>query len=539
MAISMPDRNHVAALITTFNQTSQSLQGWQDKITTATVALVEHAHALHDAEVAAALAATPVPSVVATGKPVNTALTAAGIDSLAALHQALDQTPAVAGLSLPTCRKLTTMVNEQAAAIAATTPLTVDFTAQRDLSLALVRTAIAWPVLQATQKTIAALASDESALGLTIAALPVGRLNTLGWLFIGTARKQQAVTAAIQLDQAVPQFEAAANAALADITAAAPLTDEAVMAAFTKDAASFYALFEDIGLAGTEPAAVSLNPFAPLAETDSAATDGPDAFIVMMNRVAGIDFHSSLLTAHLRGWQAFGVRYALAQRRILLGDEMGLGKTLEALGVITARLAQGDTHALVVAPIGVLANWQREVAKHTMLTAYLIHGDQRTVRMADWRRNGGVALINYEQLWRLPTSTFTALDVLVADEAQALTNPRAKRTQAVTTLAKHATTVMYMTGTPIQNQLSDMLNLIRPLQPDLCATLEAGSQFYEETAFKRLIAPVYLRRNRDDVLKELPPIEQQNVWLGMSARERAGYVSAVQNADFMAMRQAG
>lgn len=170
-------------------------------------------------------------------------------------------------------------------------------------------------------------------------------------------------------------------------------------------------------------------------------------------------------------------------------------------------------YALVVAPIGVLANWQCEVAKHTTLIAYLIHGDQRVVRLADWRRYGGVALINYEQLWRLPTGTFTALDVLVADEAQALTNPWAKRTQAVAILAKHATTVMYMTGTPIQNQLSDMLNLIRPLQLDLCATLEAGPQFYEEAAFKRLIAPVYLRRNRDDVLKELPPIEQQDVWL--------------------------
>jgi len=89
MAISMPDRNHAAALITSFNQTSQSLQGRQDKISSAPVALVKHAHALHDAEVAAALAATPVPTVVATGKPVNTTLTAAGLDSLAALHQAL------------------------------------------------------------------------------------------------------------------------------------------------------------------------------------------------------------------------------------------------------------------------------------------------------------------------------------------------------------------------------------------------------------------------------------------------------------------
>ncbi|RND79871.1 hypothetical protein [Lacticaseibacillus paracasei] len=68
MAISMPDRNHVFTLITTFNQTSQLLQGWQEKITTATVALVEHAHALHDAEVDAALAATPVPTVVATSE---------------------------------------------------------------------------------------------------------------------------------------------------------------------------------------------------------------------------------------------------------------------------------------------------------------------------------------------------------------------------------------------------------------------------------------------------------------------------------------
>lgn len=59
-----------------------------------------------------------------------------------------------------------------------------------------------------------------------------------------------------QLDQAVPRFEAAAIAALADITAAAPLADEAVVAAFNKDAASFYALFEDIGLAVTAPAAI-------------------------------------------------------------------------------------------------------------------------------------------------------------------------------------------------------------------------------------------------------------------------------------------
>lgn len=117
-------------------------------------------------------------------------------------------------------------------------------------------------------------------------------------------------------------------------------------------------------------------------------------------------------------------------------------------------------------------------------------------------------------------------------------NPDSKRTGAVTALAQQAPTVMYMTGTPIQNSLQDMVTLIQPLQPAICDRLTHGPQLLADVAFKRLVAPVYLRRNRAAVLKELPPLSRQDVWVGASALERQAYRTAVAAGDFMAMRQA-
>ena len=68
------------------------------------------------------------------------------------------------------------------------------------------------------------------------------------------------------------------------------------------------------------------------------------------------------LTVALRGYQSFGARFALVQRKVVLGDEMGLGKTIEALAVLAHLWATGATHFLVVCPPGVLVNWLREVA---------------------------------------------------------------------------------------------------------------------------------------------------------------------------------
>ena len=79
----------------------------------------------------------------------------------------------------------------------------------------------------------------------------------------------------------------------------------------------------------------------------------------------------------LRGYQAFGARFALSQGRAILGDEMGLGKTIEALAAIGHLHAGGAAHSLVVCPASVLANWAHEVEQRSRLRAFRLHGPDR------------------------------------------------------------------------------------------------------------------------------------------------------------------
>ena len=79
----------------------------------------------------------------------------------------------------------------------------------------------------------------------------------------------------------------------------------------------------------------------------------------------------------LRGYQSFGARFALVQRRVILGDEMGLGKTVQAIAAMAHLAANGATHFLVVCPASVLINWTREVAQHSTLPVVALHGGDR------------------------------------------------------------------------------------------------------------------------------------------------------------------
>ena len=76
---------------------------------------------------------------------------------------------------------------------------------------------------------------------------------------------------------------------------------------------------------------------------------------------------------------------------MIIGDEMGLGKTLQALAAMAHLAADGETHFLVVCPASVVVNWAREIAKHTRLTAYRLHGPNApaTARSDGTRRGGG------------------------------------------------------------------------------------------------------------------------------------------------------
>ena len=254
--------------------------------------------------------------------------------------------------------------------------------------------------------------------------------------------------------------------------------------------------------------------------------------IVRAVRESGLD--TRLLTATLRGYQDFAARFALVQRKVVIGDEMGLGKTLEALAVLAHLAARGERHLLVVCPASVVTNWVREVADKSTLPAHRLHGDGRDEAAAAWRRGGGVAVTTYAMLGWVGRGGVPPLGCVVVDEAHHIKNPDAQRSQRCRELIGQAGRAVLLTGTPMENRIEEFKVLVGYLRPDL--VVQAGQ--VPARTFRRQVAPAYLRRNAEDVLTELPELVQVQEWVPFSRADEAAYRVAVQEGNFAAMRQA-
>ncbi|MCY3926620.1 MAG: DEAD/DEAH box helicase [bacterium] len=255
-------------------------------------------------------------------------------------------------------------------------------------------------------------------------------------------------------------------------------------------------------------------------------------------RVNAFELDVSLLGASLRGYQDFGAKFALVQERVILGDEMGLGKTIEALAVLCHLRSQGATHFLVVCPASVLTNWENEILRHSHLpTPVRLHGHDRLHRLRDWTRDGGVAITTFDTLRLLPTPE-TEIAVVVVDEAHYIKNPEALRTGAVRACLKRSIRALLMTGTPLENRLEEFQTLVGHVRPDVAAALAVRGRPDGVAAFHAAVSPVYLRRNLDEVLDELPPLIEVTDWLTLDGAAAETYRRSVAEGNFMAMRRA-
>ncbi|MFF9047842.1 DEAD/DEAH box helicase [Streptomyces parvulus] len=285
--------------------------------------------------------------------------------------------------------------------------------------------------------------------------------------------------------------------------------------------------------------------------SDTAAAEGflPDD---IAERVRGLRLDDTRRRVSLRGYQAFGARFALARRRAILGDEMGLGKTIQAIAALAHLAAGGHTHFLVVCPAGVLVNWTREIEARSTLPVRPLHGPDRQDAFADWRERGGVAVTTFDSLRGFPDpggdagahpdgdgpERPPAPAMLVVDEAHSVKNPQALRSQAVDRWAARSERVLFMTGTPMENRVAEFRNLVRMLDPEVADRLGDGTGLTGSVAFRRAVAPVYLRRNQEDVLTELPSLQHTDEWEELSAADEDAYREAVREGNFMAMRRA-
>ena len=243
------------------------------------------------------------------------------------------------------------------------------------------------------------------------------------------------------------------------------------------------------------------------------------------------------LKATLRSYQDFGTKYILTQKRTLLGDEMGLGKTMQAIAAMAALKAEGGEKFLVVCPASVLVNWCREIEQHSELEVSEIHGSDKGDELRRWVSRGTVAVTTYETARSITLPEGFKISMLVADEAHYVKNPYAMRTRALMNLADRSEHVLYMTGTPIENNVDEMCFLMSTLQPETAKTVEELKYLSNAPKFRESIAPVYLRRTRDDVLKELPEKIEQEQWCRPTAEDMKQYIASVLSKNFMAMRR--
>ena len=259
----------------------------------------------------------------------------------------------------------------------------------------------------------------------------------------------------------------------------------------------------------------------------------------------------STFQAQLRDYQQVGFDWASRLAHwgagACLADDMGLGKTLQALAILLSRASAGPS--LVIAPTSVCFNWQQEALKFAPTLNIKLFADstntlQREVLLNDLGPFDCV-IISYGLLQR-ESEILKGVHwhSIVADEAQALKNPLAKRTKAAYALKSDFK--MITTGTPIENNLTELWSLFRFINPGLLGNIKRFGQRFSvpienakedplaarkaSQALKTLIQPFILRRMKNQVLTELPSRTEINIRVEMSSQERDFYEALRLNA---------
>jgi superfamily II DNA or RNA helicase len=263
--------------------------------------------------------------------------------------------------------------------------------------------------------------------------------------------------------------------------------------------------------------------------------------------LAKVDPRPELL-ATLRPYQQAGVQWLYLLTRLGLGaclaDDMGLGKTIQILSLLLVLKRESNSTlkpSLLVAPASLLANWQAESARFSpslrVLVAHPSAMPQAQLKALDAAQLAQVDLVitSYATLLRLPHLAQTQWQLVVADEAQALKNPSAKQTQTVKKLHAHAR--IALTGTPVENRLSDLWSIFDFTHPGLLGSAKVFGGFTRRLdeqkhygPLRSLVQPYILRRLKTDksVIADLPDKTETNAWCNLKPAQVALYQASVQ-----------
>lgn len=245
--------------------------------------------------------------------------------------------------------------------------------------------------------------------------------------------------------------------------------------------------------------------------------------------------------AHLRPYQQQGLAWlgALAEAGLggILADDMGLGKTLQILAHVWTERAHNRLRGpvLIVVPTSLVANWREEVRRFAPeLRMLVLHGPDRRELYAQIAHHD-LVITTYPLLARdherLRAHSF---DLLVLDEAQTIKNARTQTAQIVRRLRVKRR--LAVTGTPLENHLGELWAQLDAVEPGLLGSerqfnllyripIEKHANQARQQRLNRRIAPLILRRRKEDVAPELPPRTEILRRIDLDGRQRDLYES--------------
>ena len=297
---------------------------------------------------------------------------------------------------------------------------------------------------------------------------------------------------------------------------------------------SFHQVIESFRKADVE--AVIYSDVLEYLDRENELAEGLDLerqFLTKLRR--GQDPLNGLLKTKLLPYQEVGAIFAACRGRVVLADDMGLGKTVQALAAAELlRRRRGIARVLVVAPASVKYQWKTEIEKFTDVPAQLIDGllpRRRELYASPKFFN----LSSYELVLKdVRYMRELAPDLIILDEAQRIRNWTTATARTIKQLKSRYTFVL--TGTPLENKLEELFSVVefidgRRLGPAFRFLYEHRTEDEQGhlIGYRGLdrihdrLAPILLRRTRQEVLKDLPQRTDQILHVHLTSQQAEPY----------------
>jgi len=263
------------------------------------------------------------------------------------------------------------------------------------------------------------------------------------------------------------------------------------------------------------------------------------------------------LLAQLRPYQRQGAHWLWFMNKLGLGaclaDDMGLGKTIQVISLLltlrrgrtASNTTDADIPSLLIVPASLIANWRSEIQKFApSLSVFYAHpaetANEKLAAVAktpDMARTGSdLVITSYSMAVRLTWLKEAPWNIVVLDEAQAIKNAGARQSRTVKELrCRHR---IALSGTPIENRLSDLWSLFDFLCPGLLGGAKEFAAFLKKHSqedqhqfapLRRLVRPYILRRLKTDkrIISDLPDKTEVTAFCPLTRRQAALYQQSV------------